>query len=103
MLVIGKTRYLCCTLWTDFALNGPAVGGMYEAGRMMNDYRYIRMEEDGYRRITPDHVAAVHARHRAWLETQLATPFAGRTVVVTHHAPLRAGLAEASPVAAAYQ
>lgn len=31
----------------------------------------------------------MHRASRAWLTEQLATPFAGKTVVVTHHAPHR--------------
>ncbi|MCQ0093825.1 hypothetical protein [Roseovarius sp. M141] len=36
--LISDTRYLCCTLWTDFALGGSAMAGMYQAGKWMNDY-----------------------------------------------------------------
>ncbi len=88
VFVVGETRYLCCTLWTDFAIRGSAEEGMYQAEKSMYDYKYIRMESARYRRIQPIDIARVHADHRAWLEARLAEPFAGRTIVVTHHAPL---------------
>lgn len=99
---IGATRYLCCTLWTDFAIGGSVRDGMTEAGNWMNDYLYIRMEDERYRKITPLDVARVHADHRAWLSARLAESFSGRTIVVTHHAPLGACLPGWHGLAAAY-
>lgn len=87
-IVIGDTRFLCCTLWTDFAVGGNVALAMAEARQRMNDYRYIRMEGAKYRKIRPEDTREVHWDHRAWLETALATPFTGRTVVVTHHGPV---------------
>jgi Icc-related predicted phosphoesterase len=37
---------------------------------------------------------ALHEHARAWLESELAKPFDGKTIVVTHHAPLKQSLAE---------
>lgn len=83
-------RYLCCALWTDLTLTGPdsRVNGA-AVRRVMNDYRYIRIESGGYRKAGTLDTLMEHRRHRAWLEERLAAPFDGRTVVVTHHAPLR--------------
>lgn len=86
-IIIGMTRFLCATLWTDFALHGEPVLAMLVAQRVMNDYRHIRHAAAGYCRIRPADTALVHADHRAWLEARLAVPFPGRTVVVTHHCP----------------
>jgi len=86
-VVIGGTRFLCCTLWTDFALHGNPVRAVMDAERGMNDYRYIRLSGAGFRRIRASDTALVHTDHRNWLEAQLATPFVGPTVVVTHHCP----------------
>ena len=86
-LVVGDTRFLCCTLWTDFELGDDAAYAQRAAIRGINDYRYIRMARQGYRHIWPVDTAAVHADHRQWLEGRLAMQFAGRTVVVTHHCP----------------
>ncbi|KVC22336.1 metallophosphoesterase [Burkholderia pseudomultivorans] len=105
-----RFRVLGTTLWTDFTLFGAddaSVAHAIDAGsRVMLDFK-------GLIQVTWPHDAAVHAapgaperdftpadaialyrRARAWLETQLATPFAGRTIVVTHHAPHRRSLAE---------
>jgi 3',5'-cyclic AMP phosphodiesterase CpdA len=87
-IVIGDTRFLCCTLWTDFAAGGDVSKAMAEARQRMNDYRYIRMQGAKYRKIRPEDTREVHRDHRAWLEGTLAAPFAGRTVVVTHHGPV---------------
>ncbi|GAB2886795.1 metallophosphoesterase [Paraburkholderia jirisanensis] len=45
------------------------------------------------RNFTPADSLAMHRHARAWLEQQLAQPFAGKTIVVTHHAPHRRSLA----------
>jgi len=102
VLVFGGTRYLCCTLWTDFALAGSKEVDMASAAAGMNDYRYIRLERARYRRIQPIDVARVHADHFAWLEARLAEPFEGRTIVVSHHAPLAECVAPGKSLAPAY-
>jgi Icc-related predicted phosphoesterase len=84
-ILIGRTRFLSCTLWTDFALHGDPAGAMRIAQRDMNDYRYIRHSGAGFRRIRPQDTALIHADHRLWLENRLSVPFDGRTIVVTHH------------------
>lgn len=83
-------RFLGCTLWTDFMLSASsaaeATAAMQEAGRRMNDYRLI--QADGQSRLLePTDTQHRHRQSRAWLTMMLRTPFAGRTVVVTHHAP----------------
>ena len=95
---INRTRVLCCTLWSDFALTGDVPRAVETASRVMNDYRLIRTGEPGLpftqqqtRLITPRDILMAHQDHRAWLEAALRAPhFAGdegRTVVVTHHGP----------------
>ena len=37
--------------------------------------------------LAPEDAIALCARHRAWLAAALATPFPGKTVVITHFAP----------------
>jgi Icc-related predicted phosphoesterase len=86
-VVIGNTRLLCCTLWTDFALNGDVAASQTIAKSRMNDYRYIRNAAAGYRRVRPYETAAIHADHRGWLEERLSQSHLGPTVVVTHHCP----------------
>ncbi|EIP87523.1 hypothetical protein A33K_15544 [Burkholderia humptydooensis MSMB43] len=47
----------------------------------------------GPRNFAPRDALALHRTARAWLERELAKPWPGATIVVTHHAPLRASLA----------
>ncbi|MEM5434701.1 metallophosphoesterase [Paraburkholderia diazotrophica] len=82
-LVVDDVRFLGCCLWTDYALNGTRDKSMTLAGRMMNDHRVIRIR-DG-ERYRPEHALAEHEKARDWLRHELAKPFGGRTVVVTHH------------------
>lgn len=81
---VGGVRFLCATLWTDFALCGNPARAMAAAARNMNDYRMIRF---GTRVATPQDTADIHKDHLAWLTEAIAVPFDGRTVVVTHHGP----------------
>jgi predicted phosphohydrolase len=86
-LVLSGIRFLCATLWTDFALQGDPARAMRIAEHGMNDYGYIRLGAADDRQIRPEDTALIHADHRAWLEARLAQPFAGRTIVITHHCP----------------
>lgn len=90
-VVIDGARFLGTTLWTDFALYGADAqhvgSAMAEAKRAMHDYRVIRYGPQG--RFKPEHALRMHGEQRRWLEGKLAEPFAGMTVVVTHHLPHR--------------
>ena len=87
-VVIDGVRFLGCTLWTSMRLFGtPDPWMMQELQRLMNDYRYIRNDRENYRRIITKDVAWRHEASMEWLRSELAKPFGGKTVVVTHHAP----------------
>lgn len=94
-VVLGGVRFLGATLWTDFNLYSNQPLGMWDAGRNMSDYLVVRSGPRYSRRLTPEHVLEEHNRSRTWLESQLALPFEGPTVVVTHHAPSELSVAEA--------
>lgn len=87
-VVIDGVRFLGCTLWTDMKLYGPPDAWM---GRIveqyMPDYHKVRNDFDGYRKLLVKDTVLRHRAHVEWLRDELATPFTGRTVVVTHHAP----------------
>jgi predicted phosphodiesterase len=85
-LLIGGVTFACCTLWTDFAINGDEHRGMVIAGDRMNDFRKIRTGRY-VERFRPPHALARHRRSRAFLETELRKDRPGLLVVVTHHAP----------------
>ena len=91
-VVIGGTRFLGATLWTDFRLFGEerqreamVLAGSKGAG--MNDYQRIRLASRDYARFRPLDSVSEHMRTVAWLKARLSEPFDGPTVVVTHHAP----------------
>ena len=78
-------RILGSTLWTDFSVEGadPAQAMPVVEG-VLTDYRVIRAPGG---RLTAAQTLADHEGSRRWLEAELARPFGGPTVVVTHHAP----------------
>jgi hypothetical protein len=87
-VVIGDTRFIGATLWTDYELFGDAEKAMLDAANGMNDHRLILAAPDNrVRRFSPYHARERHRRERAYIEAALATPFDGATVVVTHHLP----------------
>jgi predicted phosphodiesterase len=86
---IGGTRFLGCTLWTDMALFGieKRPFSVVESGQTLNDYRRIRLERNGYRRMQVSDSIRMHAESRKWIEARLHEGDLARTVVVTHHGP----------------
>lgn len=84
--VIAGVRFIGATLWTDFCLHGEKNrhGMMRAAERGMNDYHLIWTEGG---RARPQFMAAEHEDSLKFIEAQLAEPFDGPTVVVTHMAP----------------
>lgn len=92
----GRTlRVLGATLWTDFTLEGDPRGAMAQAEASMPDYKHGR-GADGTR-LTAAQVVAWNRASVAFLRQELAAPFAGTTVVVTHHAPAAASLRRRRP------
>jgi Icc-related predicted phosphoesterase len=98
--VIGSTRFLGATLWTDFLLFADPLGedpakeqawAMADAACYMSDFdgRVTVQAFSGQRpvRLTPAHTAQWHGSSLSWLKGMLNTPFAGQTVVISHHAP----------------
>ena len=86
---IDGVRFLGATLWTDFEFYGteaPMIARAFANARQgMVDYRAIRLLGSGL--LRPQDTLAIHQRQVAWLAQQLAQPFAGATVVITHHLP----------------
>jgi len=96
---IDGVRFLGCTLWTDFMLNGASrrQTAVHEARQRMTDYRKIKHD----RRVGEDHewklfetpflhpesTVKRHLTSVEWLENELKKGCFHKTVVVTHHAP----------------
>lgn len=93
-LVIDGTRFLGTTLWTDFdALDDGAHG---TAGRLKQREKAFRaanfyLQKTGTTRggepLRAEHWRTLGLECQQWLRGQLAEPFSGTTVVVTHFAP----------------
>lgn len=88
-VAIGQVRFIGCTLWTDYRLLGTPSPSMAWAGQELNDHRVIRYQKEGgdYGRFMPSHALAEHRLDLAFIRSELAKPYDGQTVVVTHHAP----------------
>lgn len=84
---IGGVRFIGCTLWTDYGLFGEAQRevAMAACAAILPDHKLIRLA--GETPFTPAVARELHFRQREWLRRELARPFAGQTVVITHHAP----------------
>src|SRR5258708_1845998 len=85
-VTIDGVRFLGSTLWTDFALLGRQKLDriIAECLRYVVDFRKIRM---GGGFLTPQQTIDLHRDAIAFLQAGLDRPFAGKTVVITHHAP----------------
>ena len=83
---IGGVRFLGTTLWTDYRLrrNHRQAAQMAAAQNSLNDHQLIRI---GRGRFSTQDALARHQIARAWLAAELASPFAGQTVVISHHGP----------------
>lgn len=75
-------RFLGCSLWTDLFVEGNEKAEIL--GMSLNDFRKIKFNTEAF---SPKQFFKLHYRSKQWLERQLAQPFEGQTVVVTHHAP----------------
>lgn len=87
---LNGVRFLGCTLWSDFRLADDAAerAKAVELSLKFNrDFTRIKQDEDSDTLFTPAHSAELFDASVQWLEKQFAEPFAGPTVVITHHAP----------------
>jgi predicted phosphodiesterase len=80
VLIVGGVRILGCTLWTSLA-------DYNENDKLhcaMPDYNYIYA---GNELITPDDTRVEHAQSVEFLSREMAKPFKGKTIMMSHHAP----------------
>ena len=96
-LVVDGVRFLGCTLWTDFDVYGEErrTELMDAALRSVVDFRTIGTSNASGEvgRLAPSQVRERHLASARWLAGELERPFAGATVVVTHHLPHRDSIA----------
>ena len=81
---IAGVRIIGSTLWTDYAIAGDVDAARAWAKRSMPDMQSIDL---GSRRVLTRDLLDMHRSQRMTIERELAVPFAGPTIVVTHHAP----------------
>ena len=87
VVVIDDVRFIGSTLWTDMDRGNPLAE--MDAQQYLNDYRRITINDYGrYRKLRPMDTCKMHARSRFFIQERLRESFDGKTVVVTHHAPL---------------
>ncbi|MCE8027808.1 metallo-dependent phosphatase [Halomonas daqingensis] len=90
-LTLDGVRFHGTTLWTDFALydaepeHDPELTEQ-KARWLMPDFSIIEQPEG--QTFSPEESRRLHAESLAWLEAELARPFDGPRVVISHHAPL---------------
>lgn len=83
----GGVRFLGATLWTDYRLRSNRTQRqlMEHAELRIADHRQIRTESGNY--FSAVDALREHETSRAWLAAELARPYEGKTVVITHHGP----------------
>ena len=90
-VTIGGVRFIGCTLWTDYRIEGHQQLAMIHARERMNDHRQIALQTNPWRRFLPTDAYRLHQDSRRFIEASLAAAD-GPTVVVTHHLPLAASI-----------
>lgn len=102
-LIIGDTRFLVATAWTDFTATGDYRAAMRVCAEWMNDFKRIRIGES-YSKLRPVDLIARNITTREFLANELAKEFDGKTLVVTHHCPIQevAGTDHEGHLGAAY-
>ncbi|VBS33541.1 phosphoesterase [Burkholderia pseudomallei] len=82
----GNVRFLGCAMWTDYHMFPLRLDASMQYARAhVLDHRRIRKENHG--RFEPEDVMAEQRAALEFLVRKIREPFAGKTVVVTHHAP----------------
>jgi len=90
---INGVRFIGATCWTDYELYGQGDVSMQRAEKGIRDHVLCRVRDirspGGERPFKARDALAMHRESRVSLMAALAKPFAGKTVVVTHHLPSR--------------
>lgn len=83
---IDGVRFIGGTMWTSYNNYDPKV--KQYCHHRMNDYSEITVMENGLKYVfNPGYAASFHAEFINMLLKELLNPFAGETIVVTHHSP----------------
>ncbi|MBY5431664.1 metallophosphoesterase [Rhizobium leguminosarum] len=101
-LVLEDCRFIGATLWTDFSVSvgdddhvppeerrAKALGLV--PSQMMDFFSILHSDErrpDGNGMVPINELLGRHRASRAFIDQELARPFDGRSIILTHHAPL---------------
>lgn len=90
-VVIEGVRFLGCTLWSNFEINGNANAAFHQiqARERISDFYLIA---NGGQQLTTRAMVDRFRDSYEWLDAELSKPFDGKTVVVTHFGPDRAAI-----------
>lgn len=93
-VVIDNVRFIGATLWTDFDLYGNPLSAMRIAKDLMSDFKVIKVTTTtGLKKLEPIQTVDRFHESLAAIKRLVAEPFAGKTVVVTHHLPTEKAVA----------
>ena len=82
---IQDVTFIGGTLWTDMNKGDPIT--LHAVRDMMNDFRVIRKEDQGYTSLKPVDTVVRHTRMLQYIRTIVAEKHDEKFVVVGHHAP----------------
>lgn len=82
---IDNVRIIGCTLWTDFNLYNTPVYSKFQIEKKINDYNNIFYDE---KKIKTENIEEENRNSVNFLVSELNKKWVGKTIVVTHHAPL---------------
>lgn len=85
-VTIDNVRFLGATAWTNFTATGNFFEAEYQAQRILNDFRMKKTGNE--RKPHPNDMIRINAQAKSWLRLKLEEDFDGKTVVITHHAPV---------------
>lgn len=87
-ITLGGVRFVGATLWTDYRIFGETNQArvMTTCAKGMNDHRLIGWQKRPWLRFRPQEAALLHHQSKSAITRTLAAPFAGPTVIVSHHA-----------------
>lgn len=83
--VIDDITFIGATLWTDCNKGDPLT--LHALTDMMNDFRIIRNDEQGYTKLRPAHIMHRHQQTLSYLKSLLPDMKDRKIVFVGHHAP----------------
>lgn len=86
-IIFNDVLFIGSTLWTNMNSGDPITLQVVKG--MMNDYRKITNDEEGYRKLLPSDTVFRHKRSLEYIERAMAGTAGLPVVVIGHHAPCK--------------